>query len=106
LIQRIIKDAQVCRLGLCRDNIPYVVPVSFGYDGADIYFHTAGKGRKIDFIAAGNQVCFELEHEVSVLPNVDELAKVRTTILSFRPAGEILSRTKNLRRKISRCRWK
>jgi len=71
LIQHIIRQAQVCRLGLCRDNVAYVVPVSFGYDGADIYFHTAVEGRKIDFITANNRVCFELEHEVAVLPNVE-----------------------------------
>jgi hypothetical protein len=28
LISRIIKNCQVCRLGLAKDNTPYIVPVS------------------------------------------------------------------------------
>jgi nitroimidazol reductase NimA-like FMN-containing flavoprotein (pyridoxamine 5'-phosphate oxidase superfamily) len=75
LIEQIIAQAQVCRLGLCRDRMPYIVPVSFGYDGKFIYFHTAREGMKIDFIAANNQVCFELEHDVKVIPNDNTACK-------------------------------
>lgn len=71
LIRRIMDEAQVCRLGLCKDNVPYIVPVSFGYDGTFIYFHTALEGRKNDFLTAGNRVCFELEHEVAIVPHAD-----------------------------------
>ncbi len=69
LIDRVISKAQVCRLGLCKDKMPYIVPVSFGYDGRFIYFHTAGEGMKLEYIASNNQVCFELEHDVKVAPN-------------------------------------
>lgn len=69
LIEQIINQVRVCRLGLCRDGQPYIVPVSFGYDGKSIYFHTAPEGRKIDYMTANNQVCFELEHDVKVLPH-------------------------------------
>lgn len=68
-IDRIIAQAQVCRLGLARENTPYIVPVSFGYDGKYIYFHSALEGMKIDFLLANPKVCFELEHEVNVVPN-------------------------------------
>lgn len=71
LIQQIIDAAQVCRLGLCKDNVPYIVPVSFGYDGTALYFHTAVDGRKTEFITANNQVCFEIEHEVVIVPNAE-----------------------------------
>ncbi|MGO9572002.1 MAG: pyridoxamine 5'-phosphate oxidase family protein [Desulfomonilaceae bacterium] len=67
LIEEIIARAEVCRLGLSKGGMPYIVPVSFGYDGSYIYFHTAAEGMKIDFIAANNQVCFELEHDVRVI---------------------------------------
>ena len=69
LISHIIKNCQVCRLGLAKDNTPYVVPVSFGYDGDAIYFHTAKEGKKIDYIEANNAVCFEFEHGVRLVPN-------------------------------------
>jgi len=42
-ISQIIKNCQVCRLGLAKDNSPYIVPVSFGYDGDALYFHTIKK---------------------------------------------------------------
>jgi nitroimidazol reductase NimA-like FMN-containing flavoprotein (pyridoxamine 5'-phosphate oxidase superfamily) len=69
MIEQILAEAQVCRLGLCQGKTPYVVPVSFGYDGTFVYFHTAPAGMKIDFIAANDRVCFELEHEVRLIPN-------------------------------------
>jgi nitroimidazol reductase NimA-like FMN-containing flavoprotein (pyridoxamine 5'-phosphate oxidase superfamily) len=67
LVSTIIRNCQVCRLGLARENVPYIVPVSFGYDGHAIYFHTAREGRKIDFIAANNIVCFEFERGVQLV---------------------------------------
>ena len=67
LISQIIEACHVCRLGLANNNIPYVLPVSFGYDGKAIYFHTAKEGRKIVFMAANNRVCFEFEHEVQLV---------------------------------------
>jgi uncharacterized protein len=38
IIDEIISEAEVCRLGLSRDNHPYIVPVSFGYNGRCLYF--------------------------------------------------------------------
>ncbi len=69
LISQIIEQAQICRLGLAKDNLPYVLPVSFGYDGAAVFFHTAKEGRKIEFMSANAQVCFEFEHGVQLLRN-------------------------------------
>ncbi len=68
-ISQIIRKCQVCRLGLAIENTPYLLPVSFGYDGHAIYFHTAKEGRKLDFLTAGNPVCFEFEHGVRILPH-------------------------------------
>jgi nitroimidazol reductase NimA-like FMN-containing flavoprotein (pyridoxamine 5'-phosphate oxidase superfamily) len=65
-IDEIIRSAQVCRIAMASGNEPYVVPVSFGYDGKAIFFHTAKSGRKIEFIEANNRVCFEFEANVSL----------------------------------------
>ncbi len=67
LISQIIRDCQVCRLGLAKDHAPYIVPVSFGYDGQAIYFHTAREGKKIDYITANSAVCFEFERGVQLV---------------------------------------
>ncbi|MEI6825955.1 MAG: pyridoxamine 5'-phosphate oxidase family protein [Desulfuromonadales bacterium] len=65
-IDRIISGSQVCRLGLARDNVPYVIPVSFGYDGVALYIHTAHTGRKIEFFEANPAICLEFEHAVTL----------------------------------------
>ncbi len=68
-ISKLIKKCQVCRLGLAQDNVPYIVPVSFGYDGNTLYFHTALAGRKIDILAVNKNICFEFESGVQVVAN-------------------------------------
>jgi nitroimidazol reductase NimA-like FMN-containing flavoprotein (pyridoxamine 5'-phosphate oxidase superfamily) len=70
LIEEIIRGCQVCRLGLAKDNAPYIVPVSFGYDGKALYFHSARQGgKKVDYIAANRAVCFEFERGVQLIPD-------------------------------------
>jgi len=71
-IYRILAGAQVCRLGFCRDNRPYIVPVNFGYDGQHIFFHTAREGLKIEMMTANPWVCFEVEEDVRIA--ADELS--------------------------------
>ena len=46
---------------------PYVVPVSFGYDGHSLYLHTAPKGRKIEPLQGGARVCCQLERGVELV---------------------------------------
>ena len=65
-IDEIIRGSLVCRLALVQAGQPYLVPLSFGYDGAALYFHTALDGRKIDGFLAGGEVCFECERNVEV----------------------------------------
>ncbi len=68
-IDAIIRGCEVCRIAFAVGNEPYLVPLSFGYDGAQIYFHTAKTGRKIDCINANNRVCFEMERGVELVRN-------------------------------------
>lgn len=51
-IKRIIKKSKYAVIGLCKNNDPYVVTLSHGYDEDKnvLYFHCAPKGKKIDFI--------------------------------------------------------
>jgi nitroimidazol reductase NimA-like FMN-containing flavoprotein (pyridoxamine 5'-phosphate oxidase superfamily) len=66
-IDAIIHASPVCRMAMARDNQPYLVPLSFGYDGSAVYIHTAARGKKIDFIQANPRVCIEFEHQVSLV---------------------------------------
>jgi uncharacterized protein len=60
-IDDIIHRCLVCRLGLSDDGQPYVIPLSFGYDGEALYFHAATEGRKLDILKKNNRVCFEFD---------------------------------------------
>ena len=66
-IEEIIRSCKVCRLGLSVNDVPYIVPLSFGYDGESLYFHTALKGRKIDMMMKNSTVCFEFESGVKII---------------------------------------
>jgi len=88
-IEQIIKNALVCRLALCKDNIPYLVPVSFGYDGKCLYAHTAKEGRKIGFIQANNLVCFEFDINVKTIEHESIACKWTTTYQSVIGYGRI-----------------
>jgi len=68
-IFQVIKKCQVCRLGLSQNDVPYIVPVSFGYDGTTLYFHSAREGKKVDILAVNNKVCFEFEAGVKIIEN-------------------------------------
>jgi nitroimidazol reductase NimA-like FMN-containing flavoprotein (pyridoxamine 5'-phosphate oxidase superfamily) len=70
-IDSIIKQCQVVRLGLSDNGQPYIVPLSFGYDGTRIYIHAALTGRKADILAVNNRVCFEFDRMLGVVTNAD-----------------------------------
>ena len=49
LIEDIICKADICRIALANDNIPYIITLNFGYSGNPgrrLYFHCASEGRK------------------------------------------------------------
>ncbi len=71
-IDRIIESASVCHLGLAKDNVPYVVPLSFGYDGRYLYFHSALCGRKLDYLASNGRVCFQMETRLALAAPSDQ----------------------------------
>ena len=60
-IDKILRKATVCRLGLVDGAIPYVVPLSFGYEGNALYFHSAREGRKVALLKRNAIVCFEFD---------------------------------------------
>jgi nitroimidazol reductase NimA-like FMN-containing flavoprotein (pyridoxamine 5'-phosphate oxidase superfamily) len=67
-IDGIIRRASVCRIGLCDDSRPYVVPVCFGYEGDTLYFHSAPSGRKLDILRRNSAVCFEFDVDCEAVP--------------------------------------
>ena len=59
-IEHVLQRLIVGRIGCHVDNMTYVVPVTYAYDGTYIYGHTK-KGLKIDMMRKNPMVCFEVD---------------------------------------------
>lgn len=66
-IEDILNKARIIRLALCEDNIPYVIPLNFGYKNNTIYLHTSKIGKKIDILKKNNYVSFEADVDVELV---------------------------------------
>ncbi len=66
-IEAIITKSLVCRLALSDDNVPYMVPLSFGYKDKVLYFHGPQTGKKIDIIKKNPKVCFEFDADTEIV---------------------------------------
>ena len=63
----IIERCEVCRVAFFDDEYPYLIPLSFGYrhhshdNRLELYFHSAGTGKKLELLERNNQVAFEMD---------------------------------------------
>ena len=55
----ILKGGKYTVISMCKENEPYIVTLSYGYDESKhaLYFHCAKEGQKIDFIKVNPSVC-------------------------------------------------
>ena len=67
IIEDIIQNSKICKLGLSLNNQPYIVPLNFGYEDNVLYLHSAISGRKIDIIRQNNNVCFEMDTKTEIV---------------------------------------
>jgi nitroimidazol reductase NimA-like FMN-containing flavoprotein (pyridoxamine 5'-phosphate oxidase superfamily) len=71
-IIQIIAQCDICRVAFSEENIPYIVPMNFGYEYRNgdltLYFHGANKGKKLDIIKKNNTVCFEMDCSHKLIP--------------------------------------
>ncbi len=66
-IEKIISQSQICKLALCHNNQPYIVPLCFGYKDNALYFHSSPRGKKIEMLEKNPNVCFEFEIMTQVI---------------------------------------
>ena len=66
-IQWILKEALFCRIALCHDNKPYIVPMNFGFKNNCLYLHSATEGRKLNILKENNNICFELDIKTEII---------------------------------------
>ena len=62
-IDRILQQGTVCRLAMCLNDQPYVVPLCYGFKDRCLYFHSAASGKKIAILKKNPEVCFEVAIE-------------------------------------------
>jgi uncharacterized protein len=82
-IDEILGLSTVMNLACSDNNIPFLVPVFFAYDGTALYFHSACKGSKMDILSRNSRVCFEVSVDQGVIESdaaCDFEARHRTVI--------------------------
>ena len=63
----IIKKVIICRVAMCWQDEPYVIPMNFGYRDNCIYLHSAEEGRKLDILCNNDKVCIEFDVDVELV---------------------------------------
>jgi nitroimidazol reductase NimA-like FMN-containing flavoprotein (pyridoxamine 5'-phosphate oxidase superfamily) len=87
-VEEIIRKADVCRIALADDNMPYLVTLNFGYSASPLrtfFFHCANEGKKLDIIRKNNNVCFELDtdHQLITGPNSCDWGMKYSSIIGY-----------------------
>ena len=62
----IINKCDVCHVAMVDENgRPYVVCLSFAFDGKYLYLHSGAQGKKIDILQKNNRLCvkFSTDHQ-------------------------------------------
>jgi uncharacterized protein len=92
LVDGVIMSSPVMRLALSRGDQPYLVPLCFGYDGTDLFFHTGMGGQKVEYLQANPRVCFEFEADIRLLPHESTACKwgfAYRTVIGTGSVGEL-----------------
>ena len=66
-IEGILDDALILHIALVDGDLPYLIPVNFGYKDDSIYIHSAPEGKKIDLIRKNNRVAFQAETGLEIV---------------------------------------
>ena len=66
-LEDVLRRGRICRLAMCADGEPYVVPLNYGYGDGVLVFHCALEGRKIDMLRANPRACFEVTADAALV---------------------------------------
>jgi nitroimidazol reductase NimA-like FMN-containing flavoprotein (pyridoxamine 5'-phosphate oxidase superfamily) len=80
-MEAIIKNGKYAVIALCKDDEPYIVTLSYGYDPSSrtLYFHGAKAGLKHDFLKANSRVCATIIDDQGYIPG--ECSHVYRTVV-------------------------
>ncbi|HBW38785.1 pyridoxamine 5'-phosphate oxidase family protein [Desulfosporosinus sp. BICA1-9] len=68
-MDEIMEKAQVCRLAVSYHDMPYIIPMNFGYSNQVLYFHSAGEGLKLSILRENPQASFEVDINTEIVPS-------------------------------------
>lgn len=71
-IDKIIHESDICHISCCLEERPYLIPISFGYDGEAVYIHTGKQGKKITIFEENPQVCLSFVSQAEIVPDPEE----------------------------------
>jgi len=57
-VAELLNRERVLYLAMSDEGVPYVLPLSYGYDGECLHVHSAPAGRKIEVLRRNPRVCF------------------------------------------------
>ncbi|MCX7711100.1 MAG: pyridoxamine 5'-phosphate oxidase family protein [Clostridia bacterium] len=82
-IDEILFQGKYAVISMCRDNEPYAVTLSYGYDKTNhaLYFHTGPSGLKIDFLKSNPNVCVTVLEDQGYIMN--ECAHAYRSVILF-----------------------
>ncbi len=68
-VEAVIAAARFCRLAMSDGDMPYIVPLCFGYRSNTLYFHSAVRGRKVDMLRKNPRVCVQFDCDLALVPS-------------------------------------
>lgn len=71
-IDIILTQQRVMYIALSSDDVPFVLPVFYVWNGTSLYFHSARGGSKIEIMKKNPVICFAITHYGGIIE--DELA--------------------------------
>lgn len=71
-IDTILTLQRVMYIALSSDDVPFVLPVFYVWNGTSLYFHSARGGSKIEIMKKNPAICFAITHYGGIIE--DELA--------------------------------
>ena len=67
IIENVLLNSELCRIGLADGEEAYIVPMNYGYKEGCLYFHSAPKGRKMELLRKNNRVSFEITQDSRII---------------------------------------
>ncbi len=81
-MEKILKAETLGFLGLAKDDMPYIVPLTYAYRRGGILFHCALTGKKLDYLRANPRVCFTVGKQFGRIVRHPQGAQCRSRLES------------------------